>query len=155
GLAQRYFIQALRLAQGAKDPLIAGTILDAMSHQATFLGRHREAAELARSARTGTRGVATSTLTAHFLAMEARATAAGGDAAETMRLLGEAERAFERSRQESDPDWITYFDDAEMSAELAHCFRDIGRGADAVSHASNALNAAEGVSTRSDFFVTM
>ena len=46
-------------------------------------------------------------------------------------------------------------DDAELSAEFGHCFRDIGRGADAVAHASNALNAAEGVSTRSDFFVTM
>src|SRR5215212_6696155 len=47
------------------DILLAGSILDAMSHQATFLGRAKEAANLARAARTGTRGYATATLTAH------------------------------------------------------------------------------------------
>lgn len=81
GLAQRYFVQALRLAQAADNVLLAGSVLDAMSHQATFLGRHREAANLARAARTGTAGAATATLTAHFHAMEARALAAGGDTA--------------------------------------------------------------------------
>jgi hypothetical protein len=155
GLAQRYFIQALRLAQATDDVLMAGTILDAMSHQATFLGRHREAAELARSARAGTRGIATPTLAAHFLAMEARAVAASGDAAATTRLLSETTRVFERGQRANDPAWITYFDDAELSAEIAHCFRDIGRGTEAASHAARALEAARGVSTRSDFFVTM
>src|SRR2546421_5969235 len=33
-LAQRYFIQALRLSQAADSPLLGGSILDAMSHQA-------------------------------------------------------------------------------------------------------------------------
>ncbi len=155
GLAQRYFVQALRLAQAAGDVLLAGSILDAMSHQATFLGRHRMAAELARSARAGTRGAATPTLTAHFLAMEARAAAAGGDQAATMRLLSEAVRVFERSQRGNDPDWIAYFDDAELAAEFGHCFRDIGRGSDAVSYADRALAAARGMSSRSDFFVTM
>jgi hypothetical protein len=43
-----------------------------MSHQATFLGRFTEAANLARAALAGTGGIATPTLTAHFRAMEAR-----------------------------------------------------------------------------------
>lgn len=50
GLAQRYFIQALRMAEAAGDGLLGASILDAMSHQATFLGRFREAANLARAA---------------------------------------------------------------------------------------------------------
>jgi hypothetical protein len=155
GLAQRYFIQALRLAQAAGDALLAGSVLDAMSHQATFVGRHKEAAELARSARVGTRGLAPPTLTAHFLMMEGRAVAASGDVTGTMRLLAEAERTFERGQPDNSPEWMAYFDNAELSAELAHCFRDIGRGADAVTYAGIALDAARGVSTRSDFFVTM
>lgn len=155
GLAQRYFIQALRLAQAGTDVLLAGSVLDAMSHQATFLGRHREAAELARSARAGTRGAATPTLTAHFLAMEARAVAAGGDAAGTMRLLSDAVRVFEQGQSATGPEWIAYFDDAELAAEFGHCFRDIGRATDAVTYAERALDGARGVSTRSDFFVTM
>ncbi|RZU51534.1 hypothetical protein EV385_3364 [Krasilnikovia cinnamomea] len=154
GLAQRYFIQALRLAQAADDILLAGSILDAMSHQATFLGRTKEAANLARAARTGTRGHATATLTAHFHAMEARALAIGGDSVGAQRALSEAVRVFERRKPGVDPDWISYFDDAELSAEFGHCFRDLGRGGDAMTYAEHAL-ANAGASARSDFFVTM
>jgi hypothetical protein len=154
GLAQRYFIQALRLAQAADDPLLGGSILDAMSHQATFLGRHHEAANLARAARTGTKGRATATLTAHFHAMEARALAAGADAAGAERALSEAVRVFERRQPGDDPDWITYFDDAELSAEFSHCFRDLDRPTDAVTYAQRSLDGG-GASVRSDFFVTM
>lgn len=151
GLAQRYFVQALRLAQVADDTLLAGSILDAMSHQATFLGRHREAATLARAARQGTTGRATPTLTAHFYAMEARALAAGGDGVSAQRALSEAVRVFERRNPGDDPEWIAYFDDAELSAEFSHCFRDTGRFTDAVTYVQRAMTG----SVRSDFFVTM
>ncbi len=154
GLAQRYFLQALRFAQAADDALLGGSVLDAMSHQATFLGRHREAANLARAARTGTAGRATATLTAHFHAMEARALAAGSDTVGAERALSEAVRVFERRRPGNDPDWITYFDDAELSAEFSHCFRDLDRPTDAVTYAQRSLDGA-GASVRSDFFVTM
>ena len=151
GLAQRYFIQALRLAHAADDALLGGSILDAMSHQATFLGRHREAATLARAARHGTSGRGTPTLTAHFHAMEARAYAAGGDGAAAQRSLGEAVRAFDRRRPEADPDWIGYFDDAELAAEFAHCFGDLQRHDDAVRYALESVTG----SVRSDFFTSM
>jgi hypothetical protein len=154
GLAQRYFIQALRLAHAGNDVLLAGSILDAMSHQATFLGRHREATNLARAARTGTRGHATPTLTAHFHAMEARALACGGDVTGAHRSLSEAVRVFERRQPGNDPVWISYFDDGELAAEFSHCFRDIKRTADAVTYAERSLAGASG-SPRSNFFVTM
>jgi len=152
GLAQRYFIQALRLAHSADDVLLAGSILGAMSHQATFLGRSREAANLARAARTGTKRRATPTLTAHFHAMEARALAAAGDAVGSERALSGAVKVFDRRHPDNDPEWISYFDDAELNAEFSHCFRDIGRSSDAVVYAQRALS---GASPRSDFFVTM
>jgi hypothetical protein len=38
-LAQRYFIQALALAQAGNDRLLGASVLDAMSHQATYAGR--------------------------------------------------------------------------------------------------------------------
>lgn len=152
GLAQRYFATALRLAQDADDPLLAGSILDAMSHQATFLGKHREAVNLARAARSGTRGVATATLTAHFHAMEARALAVAGDRVGADRAFIQAVRVFEQRKPGVDPEWISYVDDAELSAEFAHAYRDLGRGADAVRYAAKAIT---GASARSDFFVTL
>jgi hypothetical protein len=89
-LAQKYFIQALRLAQAGNDRLLGASILNAMSHQATYTGRFREAANLARAARTGTCGLATATQTSHFYAMEARALARLGDAKACDHALAEA-----------------------------------------------------------------
>jgi tetratricopeptide (TPR) repeat protein len=155
-LAQRYFIQALGLAQAAGDRLLGAGILDAMSHQATYTGRFREAANLARAARTGTSGIATATLTAHFHAMEARALARLGDSKACDRALAEAVREYERRNPEDDPGWFQYFDEAELSAEFGHCLRDLGRAADAAQYAGRSVGAAgDGAFARSDFFATM
>ena len=155
-LAQRYFIQALALAQAGGDRLLGASILDAMSHQATYTGRFGEAANLARAARTGTTGVATATLTAHFHTMEARALARLGDARGCDRALAEAMREFERRRPDDDPGWIRYFDETELAAEFGHCLRDLGRAADAAQYAGRSVAAVGGAGfVRSDFFATM
>jgi len=155
-LAQRYFIQALALAQAGDDRLLGASVLDAMSHQATYTGRFREAASLARAAMSGTRGIATPTLTAHFHTMEARALARLGDAKGCDRSLSEAVREFERRNPEDDPAWIAYFDESELSAEFGHCRRDLGRAADAAQYASRSLAAVDETTfMRSDFFAMM
>lgn len=154
-LAQRYFIQALALAQAGGNRLLGASVLDAMSHQATFTGRFAEAANLARAAATGTRGTATATLTAHFHMMEARALARLGDGRGCDRALAQAVAHFERRRPEDDPAWIQYFDDSELHAEFGHCLRDLGRAPDAARHASHSLTGDDGAFMRSDFFVTM
>jgi len=153
-LAQGYFVQALALAQAGHDRLLGASILDAMSHQATFTGRFTEAANLARAARTGTCGIATPTLTAHFHTMEARALARLGDAKACGHALSEGMREFERANPENDPGWIRYFNESEMSAEFGHCMRDLGRAGDAIQHAGNGLGTS-GEFTRSDFFVSI
>jgi hypothetical protein len=107
-LAQRYFIQALALAQAGNDRLLGASVLDAMSHQATYTGRFGEAANLARAAATGTRGVSTATLASHFHAMEARALARLGDA-----------KVLQRFEQEVDPDGTLSSDERRLRAEHA------------------------------------
>jgi hypothetical protein len=155
-LGQRYFIQALALAQAGNDRLLGASVLDAMSHQATYLGRFGEAANLARAAATGTGGIATPTLTSHFHAMEARALARLGDAKGCEHALAEAVREFEQRKPEDDPSWIRYFDESELSAEFGHCMRDLGRATDAAQYASRSLVAVDETTLlRSDFFVTM
>ncbi|MGM9381503.1 hypothetical protein [Streptomyces antibioticus] len=152
GLAQRYFLQALRLAQDANDRRLAGSILSAMSHQATFLGRYTQAATLARAALMGISPVATPTLRAQFHAMDARALARTGDVAGCEAALSAATKALESRNSEDEPEWISYFDEAELAAEAAHCFRDVNRARQAVAHAENAMSGSH---VRSDFFATM
>lgn len=156
GLAQRYFVPALHVAQTGGDRILAGSVLSAMSHQASFLGEFRHAANLARAAATGTTGIATPTLTAQFHAMEARAHARLGDAAACDIALSVAEREFARRNPADDPAWIGYFDEAELSAEFGHCFRDLGRAAGARTWAGRSIGAsADGAFPRSDFFAAM
>lgn len=152
GLAQRYFLQALRFAQDGKDRRLAGSILSAMSHQATFLGHYTPAATLARAARMGISGVATPTLMAQFHAMEARALARTGDRRACEQALAEATKALESRNSGDEPEWITYFDEAELAAEAAHCFRDVNSARQAVAYAENAMSGSH---VRSDFFATM
>ena len=154
GLAQRYFVQALRLAQSAADRRLACSIMSAMSHQATYLGHLAEAVNLARAAREGLRDQATPALTAQFLAMEARALARSGDRRGCHAALAAVERTFHVPEPGVDPEFISYFNEAELAAETAHCFRDLGDAEEAVHHAALAA-PSDGQYARSDFFASI
>lgn len=153
-IGQRYFIQALRMTQAAGDRLLGGSILSAMSHQATFVGRYREAATLARAALTGPAASLTPTLAAQFRAMEARALARLGDARGCDLALSEAERHLSLRTGDSDPAYISYFDEIELAAEFGHCFRDLGRSVQATERGAGSI-FGDGLNNRSDFFATM
>lgn len=155
GLAQRYFIQAVKIADSAGDRVLSASILDAMSHQATFVGNYTEAAQLAQAAQAGTRGRATATLTAHFSMMEARALSRLGDAAGTDRAISKAVTLFEKRQPDDDPEWIRYVDDAELAAEIGHCFRDLGRHQDAATYLLQSVGGTSDEYLRSNYFATM
>ncbi|MGP3979480.1 hypothetical protein [Streptomyces sp. KR80] len=154
GAAQRYFVQALRMAQAAGDRLLGSSILSAMSHQATFVGNYREAATLARAASMGPAASLTPTLAAQFRAMEARALARMNDARGCDLALAEAERQLSLRTPDSDPPWIAYFDEVELAAEFGHCFRDLGRSVEATERGAGSI-VGDGLNNRSDFFATM
>ncbi|MCY0927336.1 transcriptional regulator [Streptomyces sp. H27-H1] len=142
GLAQRYYIQALRLAQAAGDRAYGGYVLAAsMSHLAAELGNPREIAQLARAAQEGTRGLVTPRVESMFYAAEARGHALLGDARSTAVLSSRAVTALERAEPESgdDPEWIRHFDTAYLADELAHCHRDLGQADAAAQRAEEAL----------------
>ncbi len=143
GLAQRYYIQALRLAQAAGDRGYGGYVLAAsMSHLAAQLGNPREIAQLARAAQEGARGQVTPRAEAMFCAAEARGHALMGDARACNQMAGKALGAMERTGEGSgdDPTWIAHFDHAYLSDELAHCHRDLGQGQAAARRAQDALD---------------
>ncbi|TXS40176.1 hypothetical protein EAO75_34800 [Streptomyces sp. uw30] len=154
GIAQRYLIQALRMTQAAGDRLLGGSILSAMSHQATFLGRYQDAATLARAAYTGPAGVLGPTMAAQFRAMEARALSRLGDERGCDLALAEAERMLGLRTPDSDPPYIAYFDEIELAAEIGHCFRDLGRSVEATARGAGSI-FGDGLNNRSDFFATM
>jgi hypothetical protein len=143
GLAQRHYVQALRLAQGAGDRAYGGYVLAAsMSHLTASLGNPREAAQLARAAQEGARGWATARAEAMFCAAEARGHALMGDVRACHEAAGRARRAMERAAAadpSDDPVWIAHFDEAYLADELAHCHRDLRRPREAAEQAAESL----------------
>lgn len=139
GLARRYFVQALSLAHVSGDRPLGGKVLALMSHQANFLGEYQEAVDFARAARHGAGTTATRTTQAMYAAMEARALASIGDKRACLRMMRDAESSFARRHSEDDPDWIRYFDAAELQDELAHCFTALRSPKEAERHANLSL----------------
>jgi hypothetical protein len=139
-LAQRYYIQALRLAQAAGDRAFGGFVLaDSMGTVAPLLGHPREVVQLALAARGGTRGHVTPAVEAMFHVAEARGHALIGDA---LACRQSAERAIEtlgRACRDDEPEWIAHFDMAHLADGLAHCFRDLGRPEESAHWARTAL----------------
>lgn len=74
-----------------------------------------------------------------FAAHEARALANSRDFVGASRDMNEAERHFEQAESATDPDWLAYFDEAELIGEFSHCFRDLERPTDSVRFAQLAV----------------
>ncbi|MGW5114830.1 sporulation protein [Streptomyces noursei] len=139
-LAHRYLTSTLRLAQVTNDRMFGARILSNLSHQANYLGNHTQAINLARAAVEGAKGRATPRAMSMYSAMEARALSNTGDHQGAGRAMNEAERYFEHAESGSDPEWLSYFDSAELMGEFCHCFRDLKQRRESVQYAQRAVD---------------
>ncbi|MEU9924654.1 regulator [Streptomyces griseoluteus] len=153
GLAQRYFVQALRLAQAAGDRAYGSYVLVTMSRQAVYLGHGREAVQLARVAQQGIGTGAAPVVQALLHAAEARAHAVLGETRVCTGALVRAERALETARPGDDvPHWARFFDEAQLADELGHCHRDLHQFRAAAQHAERSLRLRSAAHARSRLF---
>ena len=140
GLAQRYLIQALGLARYSGDHALSAEILAAMSQQAVYVARPDQAIDLARVARTTADRAGLPILVTECHVAEAHGHAARNDARSCSLALTAAEQSFAQARTTGQPAWLSYFDEAYLSARIAHCFRDLGQGHQATAYARRSLN---------------
>ncbi|MFE2585695.1 regulator [Streptomyces sp. NPDC059378] len=140
GLAQRYFVQALRLAQAAGDRAYGSYVLVTMSRQAVYLAHGREAVQLARVAQQGVGTSAPPVLQALLHSVEARAHGVLGEVRACTASLVRAERALEAARPGDEvPYWARFFDEAQLADEFGHCHRDLQQFRAAAQHAERSL----------------
>ncbi|GHI06631.1 MFS transporter [Streptomyces cellostaticus] len=124
--AQRYYIQALRLARAAADVPLGGYVLASMSLQATYRGFGDEGVDLAQAALERNRGLATARTMSFYRLIEARAHARAGDAQAAGAALKAAEGWLERSREgDNDPSWLGFYGYDRFAADAAECYRDL------------------------------
>lgn len=142
GLAQRYLIQSLRLAQQAGDAAHGGHVLAAMSCRARFLGHPKEALQLAIAGRHGLISGASPACEADLWAVQAHAHAALGEAREAAHAVAESERAFDRVDPDTEPTWAKFLDPACLAVMWAGAFADVGRPAETARFARHSIAAA-------------
>ncbi|MBT2478501.1 sporulation protein [Streptomyces sp. ISL-94] len=124
--AQRYYIQALRLARAAADVPLGGYVLASMSLQATYRDFPDEGVDLAQAAVERNRGLATARTMSFFRLVEARAHAKAGDSAAAGSALRAAEGWLERAREgDPDPTWLGFYSYDRFAADAAECYRDL------------------------------
>ncbi|MFJ5076985.1 MFS transporter [Streptomyces sp. NPDC088553] len=124
--AQRYYIQALRLARAAADVPLGGYVLASMSLQATYRGFADEGVDLAQAALERNRGLATARTMSFFRLVEARAHAKAGDGVAAAAALKSAEGWLERSREgDGDPTWLGFYSYDRFCADAAECYSDL------------------------------
>ncbi len=153
GLAQRYFVQSLRLAQAAGDRVYGGYVLSTMSRQAVYLGHGREAVQLARVAQQGVGPAAPAAVQALLHAAEARGHGVLGEARQCVAALVRSERALEAVRPgDETPGWARFFDQAQLADEFAHCHRDLQQYRAAAQHAERSLELRDPAYARSRLF---
>ncbi|MET9324985.1 regulator [Streptomyces sp. NPDC003038] len=140
GLAQRYFIQALRFAQAAGDRAYGAYVLATMSRQAVYLGHGREAVQLARVAQQGAGTGVPPVVQAMQHSAEARGHAVLGEVRACTASLLRAERALSTARPGDDvPHWALFYDEGQLAAEFAHCHRDLHQYRACAQHAERSL----------------
>jgi hypothetical protein len=124
--AQRYYIQALRLARAAADVPLGGYVLASMSLQATYRGFADEGIDLAQAALERNRGLATARTMSFFRLVEARAQAKASEGAACGAALKAAEGWLERARAgDPDPSWLDFYTHERFAADAAECYRDL------------------------------
>ncbi|RKN03065.1 MFS transporter [Streptomyces radicis] len=124
--AQRYYIQALRLARAAADVPLGGYALASMSLQAVYRGFAEEAVDLAQAALERNRSLATAKTMSFFKLVEARALAKAKDAPGCESALNAAEGWLERSRDgDGDPGWLDFYSYNRLAADAAECYIDL------------------------------
>lgn len=125
GLAERYLIQSLRLAQESGDALLGSHVLAGMSDQATLMGHPHEGLKLAQTGQHGLRRHRPSAALSDLCALEARAHAALGDQRASLAAIARAESTFDQIAADDEPEWARFIDVPYLWGEFANCARDL------------------------------
>ncbi|MEV2279257.1 sporulation protein [Nocardiopsis sp. NPDC049922] len=128
-LAQRHYVQALRMARAAGGVDLGGYVLVCMGLQASLRGFHDEALDMVEAALSATRTTASPRVRAFFHLIEARVhartqrpRAAGRALAASENLLSVA-----GNRSGDDPGWIDFYTHARLAADAVEIHRDLGQ----------------------------
>jgi hypothetical protein len=141
--ARRYLTSAVHAAHEADTPVLAASSLAYLSLQETYRGHPGPAVALAETAATVGAGWLTPLVRTMVDTRLARAHARLGHHAEAERAIEGAWQSFSRAGTQSEPLWISYVDEIEVSAQVGACYLDLGSSGEARAALTRALSLLE------------
>lgn len=125
-IAQRHFVQALRMAKAGGAVDIGCHVMANMALQTLLRGYPDDAIDMVQGAFDRSRGRTGHRVLGFAKLVEARAHAKAGDARAAAAALSASERCLERAEHEvEEPAWIRYFTHARLSADAVEVHRDL------------------------------
>lgn len=126
-VAQRHYIQALRMARAAGDLPLGGYILTCAALQATLRGHHDDAIDMCQGAYERVKHIATPRTLAFYRLIEARAHGHAQDARAASRALAASVTLLDRAADNAtdDPPWIDFCTPNRFANDAIEIHRDL------------------------------
>ncbi|MFC4897895.1 hypothetical protein ACFQVD_26305 [Streptosporangium amethystogenes subsp. fukuiense] len=134
GLALRYYVQTVRLADEAGDRVLRATSLRSMAVQARELGHNREALALADAAASALGGRAPGRTVAWVTGMQAEAHAGVADRWDALALLRQTEAQLERVDSMPDSELVGNYRRESLEHQTGLALTALGDHAAAATH---------------------
>ncbi|MEZ0065877.1 tetratricopeptide (TPR) repeat protein [Streptacidiphilus sp. MAP12-20] len=137
--ARSLYAEALATARMAGDAALEAHAFCNTAFLARDAGRPREAVRAAQAARSAATGLGSARLLSLLALREAGGWALLRDRGACIRALGEARTAFESGVSDQDPEWMSFFNEAELAGLTAQCWAALGEFEPATEWARQAI----------------
>ncbi|MER6116246.1 tetratricopeptide repeat protein [Streptomyces sp. NPDC001743] len=146
--ARSHYAEALATARLAGDPALEAHAFCNASFLARDTGRPRESVRAAEAGQRAARPLGSPRLLALLALREAGGRAGLGDRTGCEKALGRAHTAFGKGPSAADPEWMTFFREAELEMLEAQCWSALGDWSRAARHARRATRLQDPHFTR-------
>ncbi|MFJ4968753.1 tetratricopeptide repeat protein [Streptomyces sp. NPDC088755] len=146
--ARSHYAEALATARLAGDAGLEAHAFCNTSFLARDAGRPREAVRAAEAGQRAARTLGSPRLLALLALREAGGRAGLGDRTGCDRAIGRARAAFERGPAGGDPEWMSFFREAELELLEAQCWSALGDWSRAARHGRRAVTLQDAHFTR-------
>ncbi|WP_434589879.1 hypothetical protein [Streptomyces sp. A5-4] len=138
--ARSHYTEALATARVCGDPALEAHAFSNSAFLARDTGRPREAVRAAQAGQRAAAQVASPRLLSLLTLREAGGWAGSGDRSGCEQALARAQSLFARGPAHADPEWMSFFGEAELEGLEAQCWSALGDWPRAVRHARRAAD---------------
>ncbi|CAL9429663.1 hypothetical protein SUDANB58_02020 [Streptomyces sp. enrichment culture] len=146
--ARSHYAEALATARTTGDAALEAHAFCNTAFLARDAGRPREAVRAAQAAQHVARSLGSARLLSLLALREAGGWAGLGDRAACAQALARARTLHERGPRDADPEWMSFYGDAELEGLEAQCWSALGEWARAARHAERAAGLQDPHFTR-------